>query len=183
MRKIPAELDNPIDNVMLSMCEPLCIIFKERECSPNTITTIANIFRGWALMCLWYGEPFRFAFFYTAGHLFDCMDGHYARKYNMCTQFGDYYDHVSDNFWGILIFHYIYTHNIYLVPIHLLFLGAMAVHMGVQQQYVRQMGVSNSRGVLDLLTLPFYKKEWIRWTRHFGCGTFILVSTLLAIMA
>ena len=30
------------------------------------------------------------------GYFFDCMDGHFARKYNMVTEFGDMYDYITD---------------------------------------------------------------------------------------
>jgi len=41
------------------------------------------------------------AFSYLISYMFDCWDGYYARKYNMESKFGDYYDHVSDMFIGI----------------------------------------------------------------------------------
>ena len=35
----------------------------------------------------------------------DCLDGFYARKYNMTSQFGDYLDHLSDVFKTTCLFY------------------------------------------------------------------------------
>ena len=38
------------------------------------------------------------------GYYFDCADGLLARKYNMTSKFGDYYDHIRDHIKIILLF-------------------------------------------------------------------------------
>ena len=42
-RKIPAEYDNPIDNIILDNVEKLNPIFKEFNFTPNMITTLSLI--------------------------------------------------------------------------------------------------------------------------------------------
>ena len=37
---------------------------------------------------------------------FDCLDGTMARKYDMSTEFGDIYDHISDLMYAIALITY-----------------------------------------------------------------------------
>ena len=51
------------------------------------------------------------AILYLTRYIFDCIDGFYARKYNMTTVFGDWYDHISD-----ILINLIYIYDIiYLI--------------------------------------------------------------------
>ena len=43
------------------------------------------------------------------GYYFDCIDGPMARKYNMVTVFGDYYDHGTDIICFTLVNYYYFT--------------------------------------------------------------------------
>jgi len=40
MRKIPRELENPIDNIIINIAEPVCKMFKKLNFTPNGITTL-----------------------------------------------------------------------------------------------------------------------------------------------
>ena len=53
---------------------------------------------------LYNGKICNAALFHFFSFVFDCTDGQYARKYNMVSKFGDYYDHVTDilGFIGLL---------------------------------------------------------------------------------
>ena len=96
MRKIPEESDNPIDNFILKIVDPLCPLFKALHFTPNGITTISLVFGLLSAYLLYKGHPYLFGITFFISYFFDCMDGYYARKYNMVTRFGDIYDHVKD---------------------------------------------------------------------------------------
>ncbi len=49
--------------------------------------------------------------FYIISYWFDTVDGHFARKYNMQTNFGDYYDHVTDVLVNLIFFILFYLNN------------------------------------------------------------------------
>jgi phosphatidylglycerophosphate synthase len=62
-----------------------------------------------AVIFLYKNKPMLSVICYFISYFFDCCDGYYARKYNMCTKFGDFYDHVKDwvinfLFIGLLIY-------------------------------------------------------------------------------
>lgn len=187
MRKLPAELDNPIDNVMLWCCsDSLMERLYKAGVTPNMITTVGNIFRGLSLYFLFSqatGSKVLFVILYIFGYYFDCLDGHFARKYNMCTKFGDFYDHFSDiAFWlGILYYLLFYstlpTSPYYYRAMTLLiaFLGLTFVHFGCQQQYI-----DGSGEFLDVCQTICGRKEWLYWSRYFGSGSLIVFTALFA---
>jgi phosphatidylglycerophosphate synthase len=45
-----------------------------------------------------------FTFLYVFSYVLDCTDGYHARKYNMVSKFGDYFDHVKDTIVNVLLF-------------------------------------------------------------------------------
>jgi phosphatidylglycerophosphate synthase len=64
--------------------------------NPNMITTLSNIACIITILLLSNANYYLAAFFILVSYFFDCAYGHIARKYNMVTVFGDYYDHNSD---------------------------------------------------------------------------------------
>jgi phosphatidylglycerophosphate synthase len=95
-RKIPAHLENPIDNGMINMSNKIAPTLKSWHLTPNHITTISAIFGALTLYSLahsWYAIA---GIAHIIQYFFDCVDGNYARTYNMVTVFGDYYDHIKD---------------------------------------------------------------------------------------
>src|SRR3989344_175000 len=103
MRKIPREQENPIDNALIDLADKLCPLFKRLNFTPNGITTISLLFGLLSAFCLYKGRPLLFGLFYFISYFFDCMDGYYARKYEMSSKFGDMYDHIKDYVVVILI--------------------------------------------------------------------------------
>ena len=96
-------MESPIDNFLYDTGDSIVDYLHKTipSLSPNMITTVGLAFgllsivfyiKGfWPLSIL-----FLFLFYFS-----DCMDGHYARKYDKVTKFGDYYDHFRDWFIGL----------------------------------------------------------------------------------
>lgn len=65
------------------------------------------------------------------------MDGHFARKYNITTRFGDLYDHISDICKTILILgtlYYIDSSKFVTVFIIFILVGSISlIHLGCQE--------------------------------------------------
>jgi phosphatidylglycerophosphate synthase len=173
--KIPAKFENPIDNVLIYICDNLNTIFYKLNFTPNIITTLSLVITLIGIWCI-YNTHYRIgAILIFIGYFFDCADGNYARKYNMVSKFGDYYDHISDIFKIILLAIIIYNlkikkkTKIILLVISLLFILLLTIHMGCQEKYY------NSPSSLDPIKPLCLKKEHITYTRYGGCGTFFVV--------
>jgi hypothetical protein len=196
-RKIDPCYENPIDNAIINICEWCCPWFKKFNFTPNGITTIGNIFGVIGLFALNYEYPYIFIISVTLSYFFDCLDGHYARKYDMCSWFGDMYDHISDILF-LITYGYLHYTKFYAFlydsttmggVVFLLFtvflLLAMGKHIGCQELWHEKL--LNLSGHAEhphkSSSLNFLKniarEEDIHWTRYFGIGTGFLVFHVL----
>jgi phosphatidylglycerophosphate synthase len=137
-RKLHSNYECPFDNLIYKVVEPMSDLFHLFNMTPNQITTLSLIT---GLIAIYYSlkkKIWLFAFFFALSYILDCVDGYYARKYDMCTNFGDFYDHTKDILIaGIVIFiicKHCYKKKIYM-PILILFasLYLACMHMGCQQ--------------------------------------------------
>ena len=107
VRKLKEEYENPIDNLIYIIVEKLDPIFYRLNFTPNIITTLSLI-TGLLSGYYFYKDNILCIPLYILSYILDCSDGYFARKYNMVTTFGDYYDHISDVIKSIVIFYIIY---------------------------------------------------------------------------
>jgi len=196
MRKIPAEYESPFDDFALNICDNAGILelFHDWRFTPNHITTIGNIFRALSLFWLFRGQKTLFFLGAVAGFFFDCFDGHYARKYNMSTNFGDFYDHISDTVYHVILLYLLFTssgfrnlsENGQLGVILLLVLVAYGffMHMGCQEQFFKcNANLDNCSSTLKPFKQLCPDASWIVWTKYLGTGTFVvIVYTLTALL-
>lgn len=110
-RKLPTNQEGPIDNLIYIIVEYIDPYFYKLKFTPNMITTLSLICGIISIYYLFYNFKKLAIFFYFLSYLFDCSDGYYARKYNMVTQFGDYYDHVKDIIIFILLIFVLLSNN------------------------------------------------------------------------
>jgi len=108
VNKLHDDFIHPIELNLLNLTEKTLPYYKKLNFVPNYITTLSIIADIIAMYFLYYGKVNMAALFHSMSYVFDCTDGQYARKYNMITPFGDYYDHISDIFGIIGIFTIIY---------------------------------------------------------------------------
>ena len=88
---------NPIDNILIDLSiyvgKPLS---KYSFFTPNVFTTMSLVISLVGIYLI-YNEIYKIgAILVFIGYFFDCLDGNFARAYNMVTHFGDLYDHISD---------------------------------------------------------------------------------------
>ena len=187
MRKIDPKYENPFDNLFYIGVENIEGYFKSLNFTPNMITTIGNIF-GLVGIYMFFQKKFILAgIFYLIRYFFDCVDGYYARKYNMVTKFGDLYDHISDVFifvlnLVILRIYYPKFFTLYDFMIMLLFTYLLFLFIYYQEY---KYGNPNESSFLDTIKnfiLPQLKirsnkdfEKNIHWVKYFGCGTFSLI--------
>lgn len=178
-RKIIREYTNPIDNVLIDINDAMAPFFKQFSfITPNVFTSISLIVSLIAIYYI-YKRYYRIGgVLFFIGYFFDCMDGHYARKYNMVSKFGDLYDHISDvSKFVILVIVIINskiknrTKKLFIVLLVVTTLLS-SIFFGCQEQ------LYNEESVLTNLTFLCPKKEHIVWARHFGPGFSITLISL-----
>jgi len=179
--KIPSSQENPIDVANIWLCDKLCPLFHSLKMTANHITTLSLIFGIISLVFLWKYNWIGFAVTYYISYMFDCMDGHYARKYKMVSKFGDYYDHIKDvivviGILVILIVRYQVPRKVWVVftVVLLVFTLLMTAHLGCQEKLYPhdESPALNSSKIL----CPGDAKKNIQYTKWFGCGTWTLVT-------
>jgi phosphatidylglycerophosphate synthase len=182
MRKIKEEDDNPIDNILIDLCELISPFIHRLGLTPNMITTI-SLFFGLATAWLLYKRQYLLACIsWTAQYFFDCLDGYIARKYDQVTVFGDYYDHISDIVKLSVVLFVLYRISpikFYRVLVVLTIFGILMIgHMGCQE---KEYDKEDESGWLSLSKTAcpnsFFKDvpSTLQYTKYFGYGTFNLV--------
>ena len=184
MKKIPNEIDNPIDNVLIEIADRLCPYFYSCNHTPNMITTYSLITGLISCYFLYKKHLILFGIFYFISYFFDCLDGHYARKYDMTTHFGDMYDHIKDYSILIIIVFISYKnsrHNMdrYSISLLVIILALMTTHMSCQEMNCDDKFKDVHNSFLLSSNYICGNKDNIKWTRFFGCGTFTVLAILI----
>ena len=178
-RKINYNYGNPIDNINLYIFSFFDEYLYKINVTPNMLTFVSLLSSLIGIYYI-YHKYYRIgAVLLLVGYLFDCADGNFARKYNMVTKNGDYFDHISDISKIIILYIVILTselktyNKIIFIIVNIFFIILFNIHMGCQE-CIYNNDSSNSS------TLDFTKKmcpdpKYIIYTRYVGCGTFFLV--------
>ncbi|AII17182.1 putative CDP-alcohol phosphatidyltransferase [Aureococcus anophagefferens virus] len=96
-RKIDRSMEDPIDNILIDISYQVGKVIKHIPyMSPNVITSLSLIFSLYAIYKIFNGFYVIGGILLFFGYFLDCLDGNFARSNNMVTDFGDYYDHISD---------------------------------------------------------------------------------------
>jgi phosphatidylglycerophosphate synthase len=184
MRKISSDLENPIDNVLLQLSEKVSPIFKFFKHTPNVLTGYSTILGIFAVKSLYNYETVNFVIFYFVSYFFDCLDGHYARKYAMTSKFGDYFDHGKDfilTLATVYVFLTKYSINRYEIGL-LLACGFLSMkHMGCQQlvEKKRKRNLNEHKETLDIFMNICSNADSIVYTRYFGSGTLVVLFLVI----
>lgn len=192
-RKINREQENPFDNIFIDIAEWLNInIFRPLNYTPNLITTMSLVIGLFSAVLFHYKYYITSVIFLTTAYILDCADGNYARRYNMETSFGDYYDHVSDLSKGFFLLIAIIIHPIPLrfkqisILILVIVVSLSLVHLGCQE------GIYNpdKHDKYDSLSNLKYlcgttedSKKFIKYTRYFGTGTVIVCLSFIILLS
>jgi phosphatidylglycerophosphate synthase len=183
MRKIPRCLENPLDNIIIDACESFAQFYRKLGYTPNDITTLSLIFGILSILLLYKGYAVPAVICYGISYMYDCCDGYFARKYDMCTKFGDLYDHIKD--WTVNIGYFVVLYQKYkhklstkqwllAVAFLVLLLFIQLIYFGAQERYYDKLDAIPSLGwVVKLIPTKKAAIKTLKWARYFGCGTFI----------
>lgn len=180
MRKIDKKFENFIDNYVLDFVDYTEKYFRYFNVTPNQLTTVSLIFGCLSAYFFYLDKKIISITLLCISYYFDCLDGHYARKYKLETEFGDYYDHFCDLFKFLLFFYVMYLLNNQkfnkILPFIPLFSLFILIHLGCQEHLYKS---SIKQPCLDKLKNLCKNPSWINITKYFGCGTQILFLIFL----
>ncbi len=178
-KKITSNLENPIDNILINLSIKFGdILHKYKFITPNIITTISIIISLIAIYCIYIKYYKIGAILFFISYFFDCLDGNFARRFNMVTTFGDYYDHIGDIFKFILLCYVILISNLknitkYIFIILFIILTLMvSLHLGCQEK------IYNKKSILEILKIICLKRFDINYTKYFGTGTMVFIIVI-----
>jgi len=181
--KLPRELENPIDNIVIDFTYFFGDSFKRNKFTPNMLTTLSTIT---AILCLYtvYNKKYILGIvFLFISYFFDCFDGNFARRYNMETHFGDYFDHIKDIIFYVilqlLLFYRLRKHPLFFIVLFvylIIFILGLLFH-GCTNIYIRNKNIKflDSKTISSSESLCYSKPEkLIRKYRYYSMGTSIL---------
>lgn len=176
MRKVEPKYDNPIDNIIVDMGDRLMPYLKSSGHTPNMLTTYSLILGLAAVYFLYKNDIFKFGVCFILAYVCDCWDGYMARKYNMVSEFGDLYDHISDVAVGLSLAYVAYTkYKHKLTVLLVIVIGVMTYlmqkHVGCYQKMYIDTN-KKEKETIDFVSDLCENKNDIKWTRFFGPGTY-----------
>ncbi len=183
MRKLHPNQDNPVDNFLIDLADKVCPILYKIGMTPNVITLLSAIT---GMMAAWILFKYRSQKVWTSialiiiSYWLDCLDGHYARKYNMVTAFGDYLDHICDTIKSIALACVLLYINPRLfwktLPLSVILGIMMLSHIGCQE---RTYCNNDESDMLSITKNLCPDTDTIHFTRYFGVGTFMIYECIL----
>ena len=191
MRKITHDVENPIDNFIYIFVAYFAPLFHKWGFTPNMLTTISVLFMITAIYSLTQYSFVLSAILYSISYFFDCLDGYVARKYDMVTVFGDWYDHISD-ILSIILYCVTLTYinaKLFLLflPMFLYILFVMNYHLLYQELLYNKKSESHTLHFITQFAnsgnmSKSEAKANMKYSRYFGCGTAQLFLVLITLV-
>ena len=182
--KLPEYYDDPVDIFLKKWADVLNPYFKDAGFTPNIITTLSFLCGLYSCYLYYYQFYTLASLFYFISYFFDVMDGYFARSYNMKSEFGSYYDSISDCVVGFSLYYLFLTNkhivnfkNVNTKLVVLIIYTILAIisfyHMSCQETYTRLTKKEYASEGLSFLQIMKCKnvKDMI-YTRYFGTGMF-----------
>jgi hypothetical protein len=181
VNKISEIHENPFDTILFNFIDTHLDKYYKLNFTPNMVTTLSLISGISSAYFITKNKFILAGLLYLLSYYFDCVDGKLARKYNLTSTFGDYYDHISDAIKFFLVLYALYMNNTvkfkkYVLLIIILLILTM-YQISCQQGLYSGL---NESPTLDIFKLDKDKcLKYIQQTKYFGCGTFTLAVVLI----
>jgi len=189
MRKLESKYDGIIDN-LISFFIPSHSKYLN-NLTPNQITTI-SVFFSILTIFFYYKKYYLIAgITFILSYIYDCLDGYHARRKNMITKKGDWYDHITDVLFNNLIFLMIFNnfrktkYLIYICIIFIFLLITTSIHFGCQEQIYKKKNKFKSTYFNSFISQCLNKKnpsKILQYSRYFSSGMLILYMTILILL-
>lgn len=189
--KIHESLEDPVSQTFYDISGYISPTLYSIGITPNIVTTTRLITTIYGFLYLFANKYYRLSsIFFIVSYFGDCLDGHMARKYNLDTEFGDYYDHFVDYFVLFIAFYYfsvkIDPSNDWIMIV-IFILGILSlIEIGCEERYLKVMGIGKDSGMLNCTTAlcPEYiieddeLEDFMEFSRLWGFGTFALFISI-----
>lgn len=185
--KLPAHMQDKISYLYYQISDKISPSLKKisnNKLTPSTITAIRLLVFIISIYNIYLENYLLGAILFNIYYFMDCLDGSYARKYDMVTIFGDYFDHVVDTIcFTIILLMILYKFQINYILIVLILLINSVFHIGCEEQYIKLQN-SNHNNTLNIMrsTCKFKKKDmenYLTYGGFFGAGTLHIVIGIL----
>jgi len=187
--KTAKEYRHPIDNIFYSIIKiisPKLNSITSSSIIPNIITFTSLIF---SLISLYLFYKNKYLLLSSSllifGYFLDCWDGYYARKYNMVSKFGDYFDHISDLSKFILFIFILYNkkkNNKYFfkyITLIIIICISSIIQLGCEEKLYNS---SSESYTLQFTKLFCRDNNIIKFTKYFGTASlFLLLAVIINI--
>ena len=189
--KTKPELEDPIDLKIYSLGDIILPYLKCIGFTPNLITFFSLVF---GIVAIYYLYKMDNPFFgviipFVVSYFLDCWDGCMARKYQMCSKFGDLFDHIKDlivnvTFFLILFFNFWKVDKLWFTILLITFpylIYKTLVYASCQDNYRKQGSMVQSAGdwcpYSEDPKLSIYMKN-----NRFGSGIFNVIIVPISVM-
>ena len=181
-RKLDAGCDDMVDYHILNLIEVANPYFYRMGLSPNVFTTLSLIFSCAAAYFVYIGAAPLGSVCWIVNYFFDSVDGNFARKYGMMSEFGDWYDHISD-YIGYCLLCYAIVHSVGDLAVSLVILTALAFGVFLASFHTKNeyTGLTSLGGGCagSMSFLDFLPTVDVSITRHYGLGMNALLTSLV----
>jgi hypothetical protein len=183
VNKLKDEHENFFDLYMYKFIDSHIHIYKNLRLTPNMITTLSLI-SGISSAYMIFKKQYKFAgILFLIQYYFDCTDGKVARKYNMTSKFGDYYDHISDTIKYLLLIYVLYKDNFNklkkVIIVIILLLLMCFMHIGCQNIIYTNNKNEESPSLNYLKGNREACLKHINKLKYFAPGTITLVLSII----
>jgi phosphatidylglycerophosphate synthase len=189
VNKLQPELNSPIDNIFNLIADSQLNFYYNLNFTPNMLTTLSLLTGIGSVYAIYKDSYVLAAILWLVSYFYDCIDGKFARKYNMVSKFGDYYDHISDLIKIVGVFCILYykisrnKDNTYFIILSILFFGILCIIAYIHTMCQEIIYAKNDSPVLSSYNiLPKMSKETcsknMYYLRFFGLGTIVLLVGL-----
>ena len=186
-KKVCNDHESLIDYVLVEVAKPVSDPLHKLGVTPNMITIMGLIFGLFSIHFLIKKQYILSFVFLWITYWSDCLDGFFARKYNQVTKLGDYLDHFRDMFVsGSITILVLMQLNGVMAKVSAgiiiaIFAVMMCYYIGCQESVT---DYNEHNDCLDFFRhmCGDHPEEEIKYTRHFGCGTFIMVLSIFILV-
>lgn len=191
-RKFPENMENPIDNLIISVGRTIYPLFQKLNLTPNLLTLISLILGLLSAYFLYIGNYYLAALLYFTSYIYDVLDGNYARTYDMVTEFGDYFDHIKDLVVNMILMAIFIRQNNYKPSLQVIILIVtitlfitLSMHLNCQERWVEKNNPAQVSGYLSCATKMLNIgncMDHIHKLKYLGCGTFALWVSVVILL-
>jgi len=189
VNKIQPEINNPVDNMFISFAETQLNFYHKLNFTPNQLTTLSLIASIGCIYALYKDYYIIAVILWFVAYLYDTIDGKFARKYNLVSEFGDYYDHLTDfiKIIGVIVVLYYKlsanNENKYFIIKSIIFFGILCILGYIHIMCQEIIYAKHDSPALNYINvLPKMSKDTclrnMKYLRYFGFGTVILITGL-----